>query len=68
VLTAGFDPLRDEGQEYADRLEDAGVSVTRFEYDDMIHGFLTMLEDPEWERAREAIDDLAGELRTAFEK
>lgn len=68
VLTAGFDPLRDEGREYADRLEDAGVPVSRFEYDDMIHGFLTMLENPEWERAREAIDDLAGELRTAFEK
>lgn len=68
VLTAGFDPLRDEGRAYADRLEEAGVPVTRFEYDDMIHGFLTMLDDPEWERAREAIDDLAGELQATFEK
>lgn len=68
VLTAGFDPLRDEGRAYADRLEEAGVPVTRFEYDDMIHGFLTMLDDPEWDRAYEAIDDLAGELRTAFKK
>jgi acetyl esterase len=68
VLTCGFDPLRDEGREYADQLEEAGVPVTRFEYDDMIHGFLTFLNDPEWERAREAIDDLAGELRTTFEK
>jgi acetyl esterase len=68
VLTAGFDPLRDEGREYADQLEEAGVPVTRFEYDDMIHGFLTFLNDPEWDRAREAIDDLAGELRTTFEK
>ena len=68
VLTAGFDPLRDEGREYSDQLEEAGVPVTRLEYGDMIHGFLTMLDDPEWERAREAIDDLAGELRTAFEK
>ena len=68
VLTAGFDPLRDEGQAYADRLEEAGVPVSRFEYDDMIHGFLTMLDDPEWGRAREAIDDLADELQAAFEK
>ena len=68
VLTAGFDPLRDEGRAYADRLAGAGVSVTRVEYDDMIHGFLTMLQDPEWDRARAAVDDLAGELRTAFER
>lgn len=63
VLTCGFDPLRDEGRAYADRLEDAGVSVNRLEYPDMIHGFLTMLADPEWDRAREAIDDLAGDLQ-----
>lgn len=66
VLTCGFDPLRDEGRAYADRLE-AVVDVNRIEYDDMIHGFLTMLADPEWDRAREAIDILAEDLRTAFE-
>lgn len=63
VLTCGFDPLRDEGRAYADCLAEAGVSVRRLEYDDMIHGFLTMLADPEWERAREAISDLADDLR-----
>ena len=68
VLTAGFDPLRDEGRAYADRLDEAGIPVTRFRYDDMIHGFLTMLDDPEWDRAREAIDDLAGELRDVPER
>lgn len=68
VLTCGFDPLRDEGQSYADRLEGAGVPVTRLEYPDMIHGFLTMLADPEWDRAREAISELASELRTAYEE
>ncbi|WP_122089323.1 alpha/beta hydrolase [Halalkalicoccus subterraneus] len=62
VLTCGFDPLRDEGRAYADRLEDAGVSVNRLEYPDMIHGFLTMLAEPEWDRAREAIDALAADL------
>lgn len=39
VLTAGFDPLRDEALAYADRLEEAGVSVTRLHYPQMIHGF-----------------------------
>lgn len=62
VLTCGFDPLRDEGRAYADRLEDAGIPVNRLEYPDMIHGFLTMLAEPEWDRAREAIDDLAADL------
>lgn len=66
VLTCGFDPLRDEGRAYADRLEAAGVPVARLEYDDMIHGFLTMLAEPEWDRAREAVSDLASDLRTAY--
>ncbi len=65
VLTCGFDPLRDEGRAYADRLAEAGVPVNRIEYPDMIHGCLTMLADPEWERAREAIADLADDLRDA---
>lgn len=66
VLTCGFDPLRDEGQAYATRLENAGVPVTRLEYPDMLHGFLTMLADPNWDRAHEAIDTLAGELQSAY--
>jgi acetyl esterase len=42
VMTAGFDPLSDEGQAYADRLEAAGVAVTRRQFAGQIHGFLTM--------------------------
>jgi acetyl esterase len=42
VVTAGFDPLRDEGLAYADRLENGGVPVVRLHYDDMIHGFFHM--------------------------
>ncbi|MBR0990301.1 alpha/beta hydrolase [Bradyrhizobium japonicum] len=42
VLTAGADPLRDEGDEYAARLKQAGVSVTTKHYPGQFHGFFTM--------------------------
>jgi acetyl esterase len=42
VVTAGFDPLRDEGRRYAERLADAGVAVRYRCYDDMVHGFFGM--------------------------
>ncbi len=39
VLTAGFDPLRDEGLALADALEAAGVAVERLPFDGQVHGF-----------------------------
>lgn len=42
IVTAGFDPLRDEGQAYAEALEAAGVAVTYECFEGMIHGFITM--------------------------
>ena len=63
VLTAGFDPLRDEGIAYADRLEAAGVDVEHLHYDAQIHGFLSLYE--RIDEGREAIDDVAASLRAA---
>jgi len=42
VVTAGFDPLRDDGAGYARDLEAAGVAVEYRCYDDMVHGFFGM--------------------------
>jgi len=42
VLTAGADPLRDEGNDYAQRLREAGVAVTHRSLPGQFHGFFTM--------------------------
>jgi acetyl esterase len=42
VLTAGADPLRDEGDDYAQRLKEAGVAVTYRHFPGQFHGFFTM--------------------------
>lgn len=60
VMVAEFDPLRDEGLAYADRLEQAGVRVERFFADGQIHGFLRRLDL--FDRARTMCDELASAL------
>ena len=42
VLTAGFDPLRDEGKAYADKMDRAGVKVEHLRVDGQVHGFLML--------------------------
>ena len=61
VVTAEYDPLRDEGERYADRLEDAGVTVRRHSYSGTIHGFLWMA-DTLPEDFRRLMDDLADDV------
>ncbi len=64
VITAAMDPLRDEGEEFARALMQAGVAVETKRFDGQIHGFLTMgriIKDSQM-----AIADIATELRKAF--
>ena len=42
IVTAGFDPLRDDGTRYAEALAAAGVEVDHRCYDDQVHGFFGM--------------------------
>ena len=42
VLTAGYDPLRDEGRAYAERLIEAGIKTTYVNYPGTIHGFFSL--------------------------
>ena len=42
IFTAEYDPLKDEGRKYAERLKEAGNEVTYKDYGGMIHGFISM--------------------------
>ncbi|WP_338089805.1 alpha/beta hydrolase [Nocardioides lijunqiniae] len=64
VATAGFDPLRDEGEAYARRLSEAGVDVTLQRFPDQIHGFLQIVGVGR--RSRAAVAEIADTLRDAL--
>jgi acetyl esterase len=64
VATGGFDPLRDEGEAYARKLEEAGVEVRLERYAGEIHGFANILgiDGP----SRQAMTDMADVLRKSL--
>ncbi len=64
ILTAGFDPLRDEGKAYAEKLKAAGVPVTYRNWDGMIHGFFHLAIA--LDAGKEANAWAAEELKKAF--
>jgi len=61
VLTAGADPLRDEGNAYAQQLQDAGVAVTYETYPGQFHGFITM--GKLLPKANQALHEIGGWLK-----
>lgn len=64
IATAGFDPLRDEGEAYAERLRADGVPVALSRQSDLIHGFANMIGAGT--RFREATAEAAGALRVGL--
>ena len=64
VITAEFDPLRDEGEAYAKNLEAAGVPTTCTRYDGMIHGFFGM--PAAMDKGAQAISEAAAAMKKAF--
>jgi len=64
IATCEFDPLRDEGEAYADSLRAAGVAVKLHRYAGMIHGFYWMSKV--LPQAQELLDEIAAELQSAL--
>ena len=64
VAVAGFDPLRDEGEAYAHKLEAAGVPVTLRRHEGVVHPFVN--STGVWEGARIAMSEAVGALRSAL--
>ena len=64
VVTAEYDPLRDEGQAYAERLQAAGIPTEYVCYEGMVHGFFAM--PAALDKGKQGISHAAAALRAAF--
>jgi acetyl esterase len=64
IVTAGFDPLRDEGEAYAHRLRQAGVRCALHRHPGSVHGFIHMLIAGS--TARGALAEMGGAVRGAL--
>ncbi|WP_201714124.1 alpha/beta hydrolase [Rossellomorea arthrocnemi] len=61
LITAEFDPLREEGIAYVARLKKAGITVEHLHYEDMVHSFVNMIGSVE--EARRALKEMTGKLK-----
>jgi acetyl esterase len=66
IITAEFDPLRDDGEAYAARLKHSGVAVECVRYLDMNHGFLQLAAM--YRQSRDGLDCVAKALKGAFSR
>ncbi|NQW17225.1 MAG: alpha/beta hydrolase [Chloroflexi bacterium] len=64
IVTAEYDPLRDEGEAYGVALAEAGVDVECTRYDGMIHGF--NLQPGKFDDGRKALSEASARLRSSF--
>lgn len=63
IITAGFDPLRDDGILYAKRLKEADVPVSLTNYPNTIHGFFAMIGEPvDIDVAHDAYDEIVNKV------
>ena len=66
VITAEFDPLRDEGEAYAQQLSEAGVKTQMTRYDGVFHGFFGM--GAAIDKATQAMSEASTALRSTFDQ
>jgi len=66
VQTCSHDPLRDEGERYAEQMKKAGVKVTLTRYDGVTHGFVSFADA--LDKGKEGIKEAGEALRAAFSK
>ena len=64
ILTAEFDPLRDEGEAYANALHEAGVATAHHRFEGLIHAFIRRVES--FDAASVAIREIGDTLRSAL--
>ena len=66
IITAEFDPLRDEAEDYGRKLREAGVPVQVSRYEGMVHGFISMNEMID--KGKAGIAEASAALKKVFSK